>query len=600
MIRILIVDDQKTFREALKAQLEPEPDLEIVGTANDGYSAIAQVENLNPDVVLMDMEMPKLDGVSATKTICQRFPNTKVLVLSIHDSDEYVAKALRAGAMGYLIKTIPAQELRKAIRFLHRGYARITPGLYAQVLPTFKRVTTTLKTVELAEQISLELEPPKVSPNNSALQVLDRSRNSALTQSQTEQLDPIPTTKEISWLQVLAMLLVGVGLTTGLYFVRQYFRQPLPSLSISQQAASLSDTEFLGKIAPARTFKIAATTPSVVEKTYVKLGEPVKAGQPLFALKNLEAENAIAQKQQQVQAALQQEQIALQQKQIAQQRIAEIRQAIDRFSLAGGPLASQIAEAERQVALAQSQADTLPLPQRQDSVERTRAIYQRAQSRVNRFTQLFQDGAIAKDQLEQAQADLQVAKADFQVAQQAARAMQQLELARREKSQIQLKVALNEQQERLKQQQEQLQSASLEYNRATERLKMLQQQTAQLSARPSPQAMTMVRATDNGVVVELPVSVGEQIYTGNPLVSLAQLSNLTVSVPVNARLINALSTGKSAAIAVGEGENQQTFTGKIIAINPLPDSDLNHTVEIQFANPKQTVLVGQLATVQFF
>jgi multidrug resistance efflux pump len=129
---------------------------------------------------------------------------------------------------------------------------------------------------------------------------------------------------------------------------------------------------------------------------------------------------------------------------------------------------------------------------------------------------------------------------------------------------------------------------------------MLQQQTAQLSARPSPQAMTMVRATDNGVVVELPVSVGEQIYTGNPLVSLAQLSNLTVSVPVNARLINALSTGKSAAIAVGEGENQQTFTGKIIAINPLPDSDLNHTVEIQFANPKQTVLVGQLATVQFF
>jgi DNA-binding NarL/FixJ family response regulator/multidrug resistance efflux pump len=600
MIRVLIVDDQKTFREALKAQLEPEPDLEIVGTANDGYSAIAQVENLNPDVVLMDMEMPKLDGVSATKTICQRFPNTKVLVLSIHDSDEYVAKALRAGAMGYLIKTIPAQELRKAIRFLHRGYARITPGLYAQVLPTFKRVTTTLKTVELAEQISLELEPPNVSPNNSALQVLDRSRNSALTQSQTEQLDPIPTTKEISWLQVLAMLLVGVGLTTGLYFVRQYFRQPLPSLSISQQAASLSDTEFLGKIAPARTFKIAATTPSVVEKTYVKLGEPVKAGQPLFALKNLEAENAISQKQQQVQAALQQEQIALQQKQIAQQRIAEIRQAIDRFSLTGGPLASQIAEAERQVALAQTQADTLPLPQRQDSVERTRAIYQRAQSRVNRFTQLFQDGAIALDQLEQAQADLQVAKADFQVAQEAARTMQQLELARRERSQIQLKVALNEQQERLKQLQEQLQSASLEYNRATDRLKMLQQQTAQLSVRPSPQPITMVRATDNGVVVELPVSVGEQIYTGNPLVSLAQLSNLSVSVSINARLIDALSTGESAAIAVGEGENQQTFTGKIIAINPLPDSDLNHTVEIQFANPKQTVLVGQLATIQFF
>jgi multidrug resistance efflux pump len=316
-------------------------------------------------------------------------------------------------------------------------------------------------------------------------------------------------------------------------------------------------------------------------------------------LKNLEAERALEQKQQQVQAALQQQQIALQEQQSARQRILEIKQEIERISRSGTPLASQIAEAERQVALAQGRADQLPLPQRQDSVERTQAIYQRAQSRVNRFSQLYQEGAIAKDQLEQAQADLQVAQADFAVAKEAERAMRQLELAKREKSQLQLKVALNDQQEKLKQLQEQLQSASLEYDQASDRLKLLEKQATELSARQSPPPSTTLTATSDGVVVELPVAVGDQIYTGNSLISLAQLSDLTVTVPVKARLINALSTGQQVAIAIGTGENAQTFAGKIVTINPLPDRDLNHTVEIQFSNPKQALLVGQLATVQF-
>ncbi len=134
MIRILLVDDQKTIREALRAMLNSAPDLEVVGTASDGHTAIEQVSILNPDVVLIDMEMPGLDGVSATKIITQQSPEVKVLVLSMHDDEARIAQSMHAGAMGYLLKNTPPQELRAAIRFVQRGYAQIGPGLLDKVV----------------------------------------------------------------------------------------------------------------------------------------------------------------------------------------------------------------------------------------------------------------------------------------------------------------------------------------------------------------------------------------------------------------------------------------------------------------------------------
>ena len=104
MIRILLVDDQKTFREFLKALLESTPDLQVVGTASDGETAIEQVELLQPDVVVIDLEMPNLDGITATQIICKRFSKVKVIIFSMDDSDSSVIKAIQAGAMGYLFK----------------------------------------------------------------------------------------------------------------------------------------------------------------------------------------------------------------------------------------------------------------------------------------------------------------------------------------------------------------------------------------------------------------------------------------------------------------------------------------------------------------
>ncbi len=160
MIRILVIDDQTTIREGLKAILESEPDLVVVGTARDGKSGIEQVALLQPDVVLIDMEMPGMDGVKTTEIICQNYIGAKIIILSCYDSDEYVSKSLRAGAMGYLLKNTPAVELKEAIRFVYRGYAQIGPGLLGKVVSQVTEFDSNLpqtNSSQLKEQNALSL-----------------------------------------------------------------------------------------------------------------------------------------------------------------------------------------------------------------------------------------------------------------------------------------------------------------------------------------------------------------------------------------------------------------------------------------------------------
>lgn len=162
MIRVLLVDDQIIIRQGLKSLLESKPDLEIVGDAENGQIAIEQVEALQPDVVLMDIRMPVMDGVAATQLICQRFPRTKVLVLTTFDDDEYVSQAMRFGAMGYLLKDTPSEELAQAIRAVQKGYTQLGPGLFEKAISNFLVPVVPVQPVslppELAELTPRELE----------------------------------------------------------------------------------------------------------------------------------------------------------------------------------------------------------------------------------------------------------------------------------------------------------------------------------------------------------------------------------------------------------------------------------------------------------
>ena len=136
-IRVLLVDDQPLLRTGFRLVLQTEPDLEVVGEAADGEVAVTQARALHPDVVLMDIRMPRVDGVEATRRLTADPAGPRVLVLTTYDLDEYVVEALRAGASGFLLKDVPAADLVEAVRVVHRGEAVVAPRVTRRLLDRF-------------------------------------------------------------------------------------------------------------------------------------------------------------------------------------------------------------------------------------------------------------------------------------------------------------------------------------------------------------------------------------------------------------------------------------------------------------------------------
>ena len=151
-VRILIAEDQALVRRGTAVLLSMEPDMEVVGQACDGVEAIAMAELLHPDVVLMDLHMPRLGGVAATREITRTLPGTQILVLTTLNDDETVFEAVRAGAHGYLLKDVTEQELLDTIRALRRGESRLTPQIARKVMDQFRRLAGSSEYVPDAAQ----------------------------------------------------------------------------------------------------------------------------------------------------------------------------------------------------------------------------------------------------------------------------------------------------------------------------------------------------------------------------------------------------------------------------------------------------------------
>lgn len=141
MIRILLADDQPLFREALRTLISLQPDLEVVGEAGDGAEVVRMAKALNPNVVLMDLQMPVLDGVAATRRLQVEQPHCRVIALTTFDDDEYVFDCLRSGAVGYLLKDAPSVELFAAIRAAARGESFLQPSVTTRVIAEFARLS---------------------------------------------------------------------------------------------------------------------------------------------------------------------------------------------------------------------------------------------------------------------------------------------------------------------------------------------------------------------------------------------------------------------------------------------------------------------------
>jgi DNA-binding NarL/FixJ family response regulator len=141
-IRVLVVDDQALIRRGMTLMLEVESDIEVVGQASDGVEAVEMAERLHPDVVLMDLHMPRKGGVAATREITRLLPNTHVLVLTTLDSEEMVFDAVRAGAHAYLLKDASEDEVLETVRAVHRGESRMTPKIARKVMDQFRRLAS--------------------------------------------------------------------------------------------------------------------------------------------------------------------------------------------------------------------------------------------------------------------------------------------------------------------------------------------------------------------------------------------------------------------------------------------------------------------------
>ncbi|WP_253274138.1 response regulator [Myxosarcina sp. GI1] len=297
-IKIAIVDDQKMIREGLRALIQTDKDLEIIDMASNGKEAIKKLESIRPDVLLMDMEMPGMNGVEATKIICQKFPHVKVLVLSTFDNQEYVSSSLSCGAMGYLLKGTPAKELTDAIKSVHRGYAQIGPGVYRNLamLPKKNGTESTAAQSSLAAQTASG-DRPATNTFSQLVGTNSQEDSSALARrsdsfapekfEQTVMLRQSP-----KWSRAIIWGIVGVTVFTVFWAAVAKIEQVVPAQ---------------GQIKPIGKLKeIQVPTNGVVEEVAVEEGERVQKGDLLLVLDSTTSQ-AQLDSYQQVRQSLQQE-----------------------------------------------------------------------------------------------------------------------------------------------------------------------------------------------------------------------------------------------------------------------------------------------------
>jgi hemolysin D len=645
MIRILLVDDQKSIRERLKSLLETEPDFDIVGMVDNGYDAIEQVKLLLPDVVLMDMEMPDIDGVLATKIISHSSLKTRVLVLSSHDSDEYVADSIYAGANGYILKGAPAQEICDAVRFVNRGYMQIAPGLFEKFIPNKIEASLEWKPRHSNGQIPVSqldypgsLELTGIHKSNAA------KSDETLPDNEFDQPSELilditalsRSRKAIGWYQATALVVAGLGLTYSLYLLRHSLNKPAATPNPQDRAQQLHNLPFIGKIEALHITKIDATSPGIVLALPIKVGQAVKYGERLLTIRNVDAERAnqtkilqqqqidaqqqqvaLQQASQQRQQASQQQQILIGERQAVTGRINIIQLAIVNYQRNIAPLRRQVAAANVRVNVVATQPEQLPLDQKRAAITRAQAIYNQTTANYERLTQYQTEGAISQERLEQAQKEMTVAKSDLSIAQSdydslvaAAEVATDKQAAQTQSTQLQQQLSLEEQAEELQQLQAQFQVARSELQQIETKLQQIDRAildrnpssiTASLpvSQKPVLEPTTIeIAAPISGTAIEIPISSGDRVSVGTQLMSITNPKKLKIGVNLESQHAALLKHGQRAIVKVGTAIESQELIALVTNIAPPLDRSTQH-IEVEFTNPKSTMLIGQTGTVYF-
>ena len=189
MINVLLVDDQNLVQQGIKSLLDKDPEIKVIGTVKDGRNAVKQVTKLRPDIVLLDIEMPDMDGITATKYITHLAPYTKVIILSSHEENKYVTRALMAGAKSYILKTSLIADLRQSILAVNNGYSQIESRLLSRIFDSSRLKQRQKKSRDCEDSSSNKVESP-VEPASKPTPVLtdkasEQNDSTQITERQT-------------------------------------------------------------------------------------------------------------------------------------------------------------------------------------------------------------------------------------------------------------------------------------------------------------------------------------------------------------------------------------------------------------------------------
>ena len=569
ILRILLVDDEKLVSQILTSALESEPDLEIVDTVDNALDAIEQISILSPDIVLLDIEMPDIDGLRLTSIITEEFPKVKVVIYSSHDRKEYIRKAIMSGAKGYLLKDNPYDELADAIRFVNKGYFQFGQGLFKKI------VSQPSNSQSDSQDIDMAVTRLSASPNEKDLLVLpeeiESSANNSLVSQAAKELsvsndeDWSPATKDLLdalprvWTRGLAYALI---IFAGVII-------PWVSMSRIDKTGTAR-----GRLEPKdKTIVLDAPVVGKVTSVQVKEGDTVKTGQILaelesdFILNQLEElqKKQSGQQNRLMQLELIKNQLSLSLRTQAQQNKAQQLEKKSQIEQSQQNLNSlqSLYNVEKEEVLAK-------VDQVKQTIESSRANYRLAkialagvQEKIPRYQQAFKDGIIPLDrlqdieqeakenqerllqsesQVQQARSQLKEQQRSYQrIIQEKELGIEQAELILQEQQRSYQslvhsgKLALLKNQEQIKEIETQITTLKAEIAQTNSQIASLRLQLKQ----------RIVKAPANGIVFHLPVSgVGDVVNPGDTIIEIA---------PENSTLIlkALMSPKESGSLEVG-------------------------------------------------
>ncbi len=367
-IRILIVDDQNFVRKMLQYSLESQVGLEVVGTAHSGEDALAQIEQLRPNIALVDVEMPGMNGLVITRTISEQYAQTKVLVLSSHDDDSYIRDALQAGAKGYLLKNTPPEELAHAIRFVQRGYLQLGPGLF-----------------EKLEEYPYALQSP--TPSQKPVPIQSPIPSSAIAAPEPTAIEAQPL--DLDWSSATHDTLNTLPKlwSRGLLYLTLIFTAVLLPWAALSEVDEVGTAQ--GRLEPrGNTIRLDAPVAGTVATISVKEGQPIQKGQPLMALQSDIVNADLQQAQVKLEGLLNR----------GTQLIAVKSQLENSFSTAQLQVKAQAVSQQATIDKVKKQQTSL-----QESLSLIQNLLEKDQEKIARLNELSKQGAVPRSQAEDAE-----------------------------------------------------------------------------------------------------------------------------------------------------------------------------------------------------